>query len=369
MSTKKAKAQLIESAEEFEALYGIRLIAKEREKLRETKALLKQSERLNSELSATVSIYEKLSVSNLAPIRYKSKRKPKSKPQMIYTVALSDWHMTETVLPEEMLFDPSTGVPVNVMNPEIGLERAHRFFQLVVSSYKEQSASHDIKTLILWIGGDLIVNDSMHGLDSARSTGMSPLEEIEYCYGVLRDGIKYIRDNIDVECILIPTSFGNHGRTTDRPMFTSASRYSYEQHMYRMLSSALGDEDGIQFDVSDSIMKICEVDGFRLLPTHGDGPSGLRFHGGVGGLSVPYRKALARWNANASSGGGIHAAVVGHFHQATYVAGVPFGFVNGSLVGPSAYSLRMAHERPQQVSWLTCMETYDVARILPLWLD
>jgi hypothetical protein len=363
MSEPQKPADILRAAEaeaelDSGALAGLRLIARANTRLRETNALLRVSEARVVELEQAVAIFEALSQRAQKPIKVPKRRQKKGqKKRHIFVALLSDTHSSEVVDPVEC---PLAGPDGH--NAEIGGARMRAYFRSVAMLWREQSASFEIPTIVLALMGDFMVNSLMH---EDSSTDMAPMEEVQFVFQMLREGIEYLLENTEAD-LLIPTVFGNHGRITPKQYHSRAASVSAEHLVYEMLASTITDKR-ITWDVRPQIIKTLEVEGFKILLTHGDRTSGMgNYGGGVGGLTIPFKKAIARWNANE---GGIGVALIGHFHTPTIVSGHPAGFANGSLVGPTPYSQGMDNHRPQQWCFLVDVERQQVGRILPVWVD
>jgi len=354
----RAWAREQEGPIDAEALAGLRLLAKSNAKLRETKGLLRLSETRVEELEQVVATFEALTEQAQQPIHIaKPKRKKSGKKRHLFVALLSDTHSSEVVDPIEC---PLSGAGHNA---EIGEARMREYFRSVSMLYREQAKTFDIPVLVLALLGDFQVNSLLHP-DSA--TDLAPMEEVQFIYRILREGIESLLDSTDCK-IVIPTVFGNHGRITPKQWYAGAASVSSEHLIYEMLAASIRDKR-VTWDIRPQIIKTLEVEGWKFLVTHGDRTSGMgNYSGGVGGLSIPLKKALGRWHA--AEAGGIHACAIGHFHTPTLVTGKPFGAANGSLVGPTPYSQGLENYRPTQWCWLVDLERLEVGRILPVWVD
>jgi hypothetical protein len=112
--------------------------------------------------------------------------------------------------------------------------------------------------------------------------------------------------------------------------------------MYHMLAKHLG--SSAQFVISDGYHLYLDVAGQTVRIHHGDG---LKYQGGIGGLTIPVEKAIASWNK------GIQADldIFGHWHQSQQS---PKWICNGSLIGHNAYSIaiKAPFEPPSQTYFL-----------------
>lgn len=86
---------------------------------------------------------------------------------------------------------------------------------------------------------------------------------------------------------------------------------------------------------------------------------------GVGGISIPINKAIARFDQAQQA----DVTLLGHFHQLTH--GGRF-IVNGSLPGVTAYSLKFGFEPPRQ-AFFTIAHAYGqprgISMFTPIWVD
>lgn len=358
MATKKTpKDRLEEIAKEAsslsESLAGLRFIAKEQAKAREAKHLLQASEARVQELSDAIACYESLRASDLRPIKIKKGRSRQGKSPHTFLALASDWHSCEIVSSAE------TGGR-NKHNEEVGRERASRYFTDLVRLVKESQQRFSIEDLILWLGGDFMVGE-MHGVESARSCNLAPLEEVAAIKSILLGGIDYLLAELDVPRIHVPCSPGNHGRSTLEYRYRKSMAYSYEAYLYRDLAIHYADEPRLDFDTSDEAYKVVDAGGFKVGFHHGHE---IRYGGGVGGLSVPFRRSFYRLQSTYD----MDAMCIGHFHQYGYYSGV--GFTNGSLVGWNSYAAGkgLPFEPPAQVAALISHERKAIGRVMPIWV-
>lgn len=142
--------------------------------------------------------------------------------------------------------------------------------------------------------------------------------------------------------IVIPCSFGNHGRTTRKPRHATGAANSYEWMMYHILAERYS--DGIEWQIADAYHNFLAVYGRTIRLHHGDG---LQYQGGIGGLTIPVEKAIASWNKARVA----DLDIFGHWHTQQQN---PKWISNGSLIGYNAYSvaIKAPYEPPQQTFFL-----------------
>lgn len=282
-----------------------------------------------------------------------AKRKRGGKLPAAFVALASDWHTCEIVSARQ------TGGR-NTHDQAIGTERAWRWAHGLVRMCKDEQARADVQTLVVWLGGDFLVNDGLH-YKSERSCDLSPPDEARFIRDLLAQIITYLRAELDVPRIVIPTSWGNHDRSTPKMLAGQAGDYSHIQPVYRDLAAWFAGDKTIEFRIADAEWQRVDVHGFPLLFHHGHA---IRTSGGVGGLSVPLLRSMGRLKSDY----GFRSLCIGHHHQrGMYQGGAAFS--NGSLVGPNGYSIALGlpSEAPSQVAFLIDLERMDVANYYAIW--
>lgn len=297
-------------------------------------------------------IFDVLS-SNHEPPRIMRRERASGLREMTGVVLASDWHVEETVEAESVAF-------VNEYNLDIAARRVDRFFQAIVWNVLHERADKQIviRDLLLWLGGDLItgyIHDEL-----VESNALSPTQTILWLFPRLCDGIRFLLDELDLESITLPCSPGNHGRTTEKRRISTGYANSYEWLMFNFLKNEFRADKRVIFEVTHSAHQYVQVYDFMLHFHHGDE---LRYNGGIGGLAIPYMKALGPWDLMKRSD--YHH--IGHFHQLS-----DFGraMVNGSLIGFNAFaqSIRANPEAPQQMMYLLDSKR-GKCLTMPLWVE
>lgn len=100
------------------------------------------------------------------------------------------------------------------------------------------------------------------------------------------------------------------------------------EHEPRIPAKLYAKEPRVVFDIAAGNMFYIEVYGRKIRWTHGDD---VRYFGGVGGITIPIRKAIDSWNLSIHA----HLTCMGHWHQVTDARDF---VVNGSLIGYTAYA-------------------------------
>ena len=116
---------------------------------------------------------------------------------------------------------------------------------------------------------------------------------------------------------------------------------SLETTMYYSMSRRYKDEPRVTFIIEDSYLTHLPIYGKIVRIHHGHA---IKFHGGIGGLHIPLRRAIGEWNRTEPA----FFDVLGHFHQ--YSNTTPKYSCNGSLMGynPFAMFIKGVYEPPYQ---------------------
>lgn len=267
----------------------------------------------------------------------------------------SDWHIEETVLPEQVSYK-------NEFNLEVADRRFLALLHGCMAWYTISAAKTSIKTIVLALLGDFITG-SIHD-DLAEGNSLPPADAIYKAYSTIASGIKFILTNTpkDVK-IVIPCHSGNHGRMTKEQRIATEAGNSLEYFMYLMLRDYFQTEKRIEFIVQSgyhSYIRFFEG-AFEARFHHGHQ---INYQGGVGGITIPVNKAIAQWNKAKP----VNLDVFGHFH--TKFDGGNF-IANGSLIGYNAYavSIKASFEKPAQQSFLINREYGEKTMVAPVFLE
>jgi hypothetical protein len=264
-------------------------------------------------------------------------------------VLASDFHNEEVVRA-----DAIDGL--NEFNLAIAETRINRFFTSVAKLVQVKQQAIPVKTLVLALLGDFITGNIHEEIDTA----LDPAEAVINVQNHLASGIEYLLRETDVE-IVLPCHSGNHGRATKTIHQGNEHANSHEYLMYHNLANYFRNEKRVKFLIAKGYHSYLDVSGFRVRFHHGHN---LKYNGGVGGIFIPTRKAIAQWNKARP----VDLDCFGHFHQLLYGG----NFVcNGSLIGYNAYalSIKADYEKPKQAFFLINHVRKEVTDFSPVWLD
>lgn len=292
---------------------------------------LKALEQCKLELSNTVKVERaRLAVKPIKPREIKSGQR-----EATWVALASDWHIEETVDPEKV-----NGV--NSYNLTIARNRVERFFAGVSWLAKYHSGKFKLRDGILWLGGDLITGYLRE--ENLEDNQCSPVVAVARLVEWIAEGIRYILKHTDVELLKVICNSGNHGRLTHKVRPATREANSLEWLLYRMLAREFASERRVEFVLPHGVHTYAEVYDWTLRFTHGDS---AKYGGGVGGIMIPIRKALYRWNTVRKA----HWTNMGHFHQYHDLKDL---VINGSLIGYNPFALEIGadYEDPNQAFYL-----------------
>jgi hypothetical protein len=283
---------------------------------------------------------------DVTPIEVKPTMKGKIREGYVLAVA-SDWHVLETVKPEEV-----NGL--NVYNRKIAEQSVEAFWQGVHSWLEVHRSKLAVPKMGVALLGDFITN-MIHD-DQVETNEGTPQEEILFALDLMIGGIDFLLKEGDLEQLDLYCCDGNHGRDTKYTRKANRVKHSHEWLLYNFLKKWYADRDErVKFNIAAGYHLYIDMYGRRIRTHHGDE---VRYQGGVGGLTIPMNKAIAQWDKAMRA----DLDIFGHFHHFLN----PTKFIsNGSLLGynPYALSIKAAYEAPMQVMamfdskhWLTSVD-------------
>lgn len=345
MSTKDDLDAAKAERERVEGLVRLSRSSKTTNELKKlVRSLTKEVEELKSELSLSLGSY------GIKPI--KIPRKKNSGKGYSTPVCLWSDHHIEEVVPLEQ----TNGL--NEYNPDISKARFERLIQNSLKLIKHEEKRSKISEVVVWLGGDFM-SGFIHE-DLVEVTATPPLETAAIIQERLLGGLMFLANNLKVDRIYVPTSYGNHGRiNSGRPRIATAASHNLEHAIYKSMARHLADDDRFLFDTLPTRLKILDLGGFKIRFSHGDD---IKYQGGTGGFHAPLVNQVRRWNMETQ----VDLDCIGHYH--TFVD-LRFALMNGSLIGHSEYSRKFGFEVPQQVLFFIDMEKKMRAGTYPVWVD
>jgi len=307
--------------------------AKENKRLREEVDSLYRSVSINNSLEEKSIKSDTLDLKTIDPVKVAS-NSPKKSEQTIL-IALSDWHIGETVKAETVNY-------VNSFDYSVARERLRVLFSSIYDRIVSLSKSHNPKQILLWLGGDLM-GGYIHE-ELMEENCLSPEEEANVARDILveaLEGLATLGFPIKVIC-----NWGNHGRTTSHKKFSTAAANNNEWLLYKNVESIISRSsisDLVDWHTSKSYYAFADVYGYRMRFHHGDN---IKISPSSNFVSSATKKLKALDDVMASD-----FDVFGHFHSLTFNRRF---LCNGSVIGPNGFShnLGFPNEAPKQAMML-----------------
>lgn len=250
-------------------------------------------------------------------------------------IVASDWHVEATV-------DPATVNHLNGYDETIARLRCNRLIAGAQSLIEVHRSKAEIRHVVLGVIGDIIegwIHEELMATNWA-----SPLEAIRFAKELLVHTIDSFLADDQIEHLSVPCQIGNHGRLTVKRAPGIAIPTSLEWMLYVQLAERYANDPRVAIGVPSGLVTYTEVWDYTLRWEHGDS---FRSQGGVGGLTIPLNKMLARRDQDRPA----DMTHIGHWHQ--YMPSMR-SVVNGSLKGYDPYALSMAlpFERAAQAFYI-----------------
>lgn len=284
---------------------------------------------------------------------HKIKDSTKANVEMVPFILVSDTHLDERVLPAEVN-------NLNEFDPDIASARMNNLFARGYKLIKDTQQRAKADTVVIPILGDIISNIIHDELAETNTMGQS--EAITFAFNHLVSGIEHIAQDDSIKTVHVRCHTGNHGRTThERRNGKNEFDRSIESILYDFIANHFRGSK-VVVEAPHGAVSYMDVLGTRVRMMHGHS---IRYGGGIGGLTIPVNKAIARFDQARQA----DVTLLGHFHQLTH--GGRF-VVNGSLAGVTAYSMAFGYEPPQQ-AYFTIAHAYGkprgISMFTPIWVD
>jgi hypothetical protein len=286
------------------------------------------------ETKRTLDVIEQVETAQLQPIKW-LQPPAKSKPSAASLVLmLSDLHLDEIVLPEEV-------DGLNAYNRSIAVMRMERWSQNVIKLARHHLAGMKYDGVVLMLGGDIFSGDIHEELKETNEDTM--LGSLLYWAEQIASAIDLLAG--EFKKVHIAAVAGNHGRTTRKPRAKLRARTNFDWLLAKMLERHFSGDKRITFQVPEATDALISIYDTHHLLTHGDQTQG---GGSIGGIYPPIMRMRARKAQRyLATGASFQTLWLGHWHQ--YLPS-PSMVVNGSMKGYDeyAYVSNFSFEQPQQ---------------------
>lgn len=280
-----------------------------------TKALLEADESMDFLLS----IQGKPNVSRLP------RRKRAKQGGVAMVVPASDWHVEERVFPESVGWK-------NDFNLQEAQRRIERLYLGVLEMLEWQNHRKPVTELWHPMLGDLL-SGYIHE-ELLETNELSPTEACVFLQDMITSGIDLLLRETKLP-IIVPTCVGNHGRTTLRKRIKTSCKNSFEWLLYKTMAKHYESNPRVHWLVGEGYHNIQTIMGREVRFHHGDG---LRYYGGVGGITIPVNKSVAQWQKVRT----VDFDIFGHWHQ--FLFHYPTWVCCPSLIGYTEFSVEIKAE-------------------------
>ena len=310
---------------------------------------------LTEKAKTTDAIYAELSEQFIRPVNrapYPSITRDDEEQPLVVCGILSDLHMSEWVSPEEVM-------GISAYNPDIAQERLRQFTEGFIKFCDNHSSPKTVyQGVVLNIAGDVIsglIHAELERSNRTRTKKDSFGQEGSYpasCFDASFEAaemivpvIEALRDRFGI--IKVPFVSGNHGRANEKVTFKGHVHNNFDYLVGKLLEKHFAKDENVEIIVAESTDLIYDIYTFRFILTHGD-RMGVKGGDGFIGSIGPIIRGNKKIRDHLSNYGITYTyTLMAHYHQYQAHSNL---VVNGSLVGPSAYSNdnRFSPEPPQQ---------------------
>lgn len=296
----------------------------------EVRRLLEQNEQLNHALN----VVDRAESATLQPPQWLLPRERKKTQTATVVCMLSDLHLDEVVLPEEV-------DGLNAYNRAIAEIRLKTWTANTIKMARQHLAGLKYDGFVLLLGGDIFSGDIHEELSETNEDTMI-------------GSLLYWAEQIGAAIDMLATEFGkvhvaavagNHGRTTRKPRAKLRARTNFDWLLAKMLERHFRTDKRVTFQIPESSDCLVSIYGQGHLLTHGDQAHG---GGGIGGIYPPIMRLRARKAQRyLAIGSSFDTLWLGHWHQ--YMPS-PSMIINGSMKGYDEYAYinNFGCEQPQQ---------------------
>jgi len=296
----------------------------------ETMRLTEQVESLRR----TLDVVAQVESAKVSRVEWLTPKKPTGRSAATLVLMLSDLHLDEVVLPQEVDV-------LNAYNREIARLRLRKTIENTLKLSRHYLAGMKYDGCVLLLGGDIFSGDIHEELAETNEDTM--LGSLLYWAGEIGAAIDILAG--EFKRLHIAAVAGNHGRMTRKPRMKLRAKTNFDWLLAKMLERHFTGDKRITFDVPESSDVLVSIYDSHHLLTHGDQAHG---GGGIGGIYPPIMRLRARKAQRyLATGLSFSTLWLGHWHQ--YLPS-PSLIVNGSMKGIDEYAFvnNFGYEPPQQ---------------------
>jgi predicted transcriptional regulator len=324
--------------------------------------LRRETTRLQKQLANREAVVERIIEASRVPVqppRLRVRRQSSKLPVRSAVLPIYDIQYGQLVQPSDVPFG------LGEYSASVFDRRAERYVEAVTGSMLDYAASHRIDELIVVLGGDLVEGADIFA-GQAWQLDRDPVRQSVELAGkleaLLRELVRFAREDIGVERIGVYSVPGNHGKVGGKRSGATPTTMSWDHLTTVMLQDKLRAEPIDGWGIEPAGALLFETAGHTFLAVHGDeirGWGGLPFYG------------LTRFDGRAIRMARLvyDYCLLGHHHQQ---AAIPNGsggefLVSGDWVGGNNLSKHIvAASRPQQ-RLLFVSRKWGVTENLPIY--
>ena len=286
------------------------------------------------------------------PTKIKISKKAHSRKEATALLQWSDWHIGEVVTKAK-----TNGL--NEYNLNIAKVRVTNLVNNTIALIKKERQHSIIDNVVIHLGGDFIGGWIHSELEQTNS--MSPIEETIEAENLIIGAIDALQKALGFKDVKIICNRGNHGRTTRKMQFANELETSYETMIYAGLIKHYKNTYEVDVIIPAGDIGYCKIYDYTIRYIHGHQ---IRYAGGVGGISIPLNKKIAKWDKTKRA----DLTILGHFHMLQYPT--PRSVINGSLKGYDNFAQSIAAEyTPAQQGFQLISPTRFLVMKTPIFVD
>jgi len=230
---------------------------------------------------------------------------------------------------------------------EVLFQRRMEYYVDIVKLYaRDILSNYRYRKLHIFCLGDMITGLIHEELMQYQT--LSLVESVILCVKVMERVILDLLDTfetIELDCVV-----GNHGRLKQQYVHKKRAIDNFDFICYKMLEASFASEKRVKFVIADAPHLIVDVEGWKWFLTHGDN---IKCFNGIPYYGV--MREIKKWgDLMSAQNSAFDYVCLGHFHTAYTFSRANNGkvFGNGSLIGPTEYSLDGSFDPACASQWL-----------------
>lgn len=234
--------------------------------------------------------------------------------QGVPIIQWSDWHVEKRI-------DADVMNGLNEYNPDIAKARALKLFDNTLKMVELHRKHVKITQGVVHLAGDAI--EGYLREHNMRENYLSPIEASIFAAELEITGLEVLLSSGYFDTLHVLMNRGNHPRLT-KQMDSDDYQMNLETLVHYNVMKHFRDNKHIQFTAPKGDIGYFDIMDKRIRFFHGHQ---IKFGGGIGGLTIPLRKAVLDWDMTTQA----DENLFGHFHQS--YKPLSNAMLNGSLCG------------------------------------